>query len=139
MGGYTCSSTRASSDCRRIRYVADTSGATNQGTWKDSAPPTADRYHSSTSLKRGKTPQHPALEIVASTQQETSDLETAGVCNKQCTRLDMNKVLFESFGGSEITDVILEDASKLFSENYGIWGKGSGRAGWQHTPPPLHN
>ncbi|KAB5513552.1 hypothetical protein GE09DRAFT_904376, partial [Coniochaeta sp. 2T2.1] len=43
--------------------------------------------------------------------------------------LDMNQILFESFAGSEITDVILEHASKLFSENYGIWGKDSGRAG----------
>ncbi|KAB5560316.1 hypothetical protein GE09DRAFT_1173009 [Coniochaeta sp. 2T2.1] len=40
----------------------------------------------------------------------------------------MPLILFESFAGSEITDVILEHASKLFSENYGIWGKDSGRA-----------
>jgi hypothetical protein len=33
----------------------------------------------------------------------------------------MEKKVFERFDGSQVTDEMLEEASKLFSENYGIW------------------
>lgn len=35
----------------------------------------------------------------------------------------MGKQIFEKFGGGEVTDDMLEEASQLFSENYGVWGK----------------
>ncbi|KFG78567.1 hypothetical protein MANI_002995 [Metarhizium anisopliae] len=40
-----------------------------------------------------------------------------------------SQILFETFTGKDITDAVLEEASTLFSENYGIWGKGSSREG----------
>ncbi|KAI9653329.1 MAG: hypothetical protein M1829_001314 [Trizodia sp. TS-e1964] len=35
----------------------------------------------------------------------------------------MEKTLYEGFNGDEVTDEMLADASKLFSENYGVWGE----------------
>jgi len=35
----------------------------------------------------------------------------------------MGKKLFERFDGSRVTDSMLQEASQLFSENYGIWGE----------------
>ena len=35
----------------------------------------------------------------------------------------MAKQIFEMFDGHELTDTMLEEAAKLFNENYGIWGK----------------
>ena len=36
---------------------------------------------------------------------------------------DMSKQTFEKFDGHEVTDDMLKAATKLFNENYGIWGK----------------
>jgi hypothetical protein len=33
----------------------------------------------------------------------------------------MAKKLYEGFNSDEVTDKMLEEASKLFSENYGVW------------------
>ena len=35
----------------------------------------------------------------------------------------MDKKLYEGFSGEEVTDEMLEEASELFSENYGVWGE----------------
>lgn len=35
----------------------------------------------------------------------------------------MNKKVYEGFKSDEVTDEMLEEASKLFSENYGVWGE----------------
>ncbi|KAI9892934.1 MAG: hypothetical protein M1814_000818 [Vezdaea aestivalis] len=35
----------------------------------------------------------------------------------------MARYLFEKFTGADLTDLMLNDASKLFNENYGVWGK----------------
>ena len=35
----------------------------------------------------------------------------------------MEKQIFEKFEGLEVTDVMLEEAARLFNENYGIWAK----------------
>lgn len=35
----------------------------------------------------------------------------------------MEKRYFERYDGSQITDSMLQEASQLFSENYGVWGK----------------
>lgn len=35
----------------------------------------------------------------------------------------MAKQIFERFDGRELTDNMLEEAAKLFNENYGIWGE----------------
>ena len=35
----------------------------------------------------------------------------------------MAKQIFERFDGYELTDNMLEEAAKLFNENYGIWGE----------------
>lgn len=37
-------------------------------------------------------------------------------------RPNMAKQVFEKFDGRELTDSMLEEAARLFSENYGIWG-----------------
>lgn len=46
----------------------------------------------------------------------------------------MAKRLFERFDGHELTDSILEEAAKLFNENYGIWGEVPTNP--IHTPKP---
>jgi hypothetical protein len=35
----------------------------------------------------------------------------------------MEKKVFERFDGSQVTDEMLEEASKLFSDNYGVWSE----------------
>lgn len=35
----------------------------------------------------------------------------------------MNERRFKSFDGDRITDDMLTEAAKLFSENYGVWGE----------------
>ena len=35
----------------------------------------------------------------------------------------MSRVTFEVYDGDEITDSMVQEASRLFSENYGIWSK----------------
>ncbi|KAF2841088.1 hypothetical protein M501DRAFT_1002195 [Patellaria atrata CBS 101060] len=37
--------------------------------------------------------------------------------------LNMEKKVYETFNSDEVTDEMLEEASKLFSENYGVWGE----------------
>ncbi|KAI1739674.1 hypothetical protein F4680DRAFT_421165 [Xylaria scruposa] len=43
--------------------------------------------------------------------------------------IKMAKWLFETFPGTEVTDHMLSEAAKLFSENYGVWGKTSPLSG----------
>jgi hypothetical protein len=45
------------------------------------------------------------------------------------TSLNMSKQLFEKFDEGEITDDMLVEASQLFNENYGIWGKDAAKSG----------
>jgi hypothetical protein len=35
----------------------------------------------------------------------------------------MEKQLFEKCDGSQVTERMLEEASQLFSEHYGVWGE----------------
>ena len=35
----------------------------------------------------------------------------------------MEESTFKVFEGSQVTDFMLEEATQLFNENYGIWGK----------------
>ncbi|MCJ1257951.1 hypothetical protein MMC24_005779 [Lignoscripta atroalba] len=35
----------------------------------------------------------------------------------------MTKKVFEKYDGGQVTDSMLQEASRLFSENYGVWGK----------------
>ncbi|TLD19497.1 hypothetical protein E2P81_ATG07114 [Venturia nashicola] len=37
--------------------------------------------------------------------------------------LNMDKKLYEGFKSDEVTDEMLDEAAKLFSENYGVWGE----------------
>lgn len=46
----------------------------------------------------------------------------------------MAKQLFEIFDGFEVTDPMLEEAARLFNDNYGIWGKDPASSG--STPKP---
>lgn len=39
------------------------------------------------------------------------------------SRLKMAKKVYERYDGSQVTDDMIQEASKLFSEHYGIWGK----------------
>jgi hypothetical protein len=41
----------------------------------------------------------------------------------------MTTQTYKTVPGHEVTDTMLEEAAKLFSENYGIWGEHSGKAG----------
>jgi hypothetical protein len=36
--------------------------------------------------------------------------------------LKMTEKIFRKFDGNEVTDSMIQEAAKLFSENYGIWG-----------------
>ena len=35
----------------------------------------------------------------------------------------MTKTVFEMYNGDQVTDSIVQEASQLFNENYGIWSK----------------
>ena len=37
--------------------------------------------------------------------------------------LSMERQLFEKYNGSQVTDSMLQEASQLFSEHYGVWGE----------------
>jgi hypothetical protein len=37
----------------------------------------------------------------------------------------MTKKVYEKYNGDQVTDSMLQEASELFSENYGIWGNGA--------------
>lgn len=39
------------------------------------------------------------------------------------TDLSMSKLVFEKYDGGEVTNDMLAEASQLFNENYGIWGR----------------
>ncbi len=39
----------------------------------------------------------------------------------QSRRLNMEKRLFEKYDGSQVTESMLQEASQLFSDHYGIW------------------
>jgi hypothetical protein len=41
--------------------------------------------------------------------------------------LRMARTVYEKHDGSQLTDEMLQEAAKLFSENYGVWGKGAAR------------
>lgn len=43
------------------------------------------------------------------------------------SRLRMEVKIFQKFDKDHITDDILQEASQLFSKNYGVWGKGAAR------------
>jgi hypothetical protein len=47
---------------------------------------------------------------------------------------NMAKQVFERFDGHELTDNMLEEAVKLFNENYGIWGEDPTNP--RHAPKP---
>ncbi len=46
----------------------------------------------------------------------------------------MAKQLYETFIREQVTDAMLDDAARLFSENYGTWGECSGRPGEAISP-----
>ena len=46
----------------------------------------------------------------------------------------MKQVLYEICPGDQATDAMLDDAAKLFSENYGIWGEHSHKPGTKQPP-----
>lgn len=35
----------------------------------------------------------------------------------------MERQVFEKYDGGHVTEVMLEEAAVLFSENYGVWGE----------------
>jgi len=37
--------------------------------------------------------------------------------------LNMDEKIFQRFTDSQVTDDMLQEASRLFSENYGVWGE----------------
>jgi hypothetical protein len=37
--------------------------------------------------------------------------------------LNMEKQVYEKFDGSQVTESMLEEASQLFNEHYGVWGE----------------
>jgi len=38
-------------------------------------------------------------------------------------RSNMEKQVFEKYDGSRVTENMLQEASQLFSEHYGVWGE----------------
>jgi hypothetical protein len=43
-------------------------------------------------------------------------------------RLNMEKQLIERYDGSQVTESMLQEASQLFSEHYGVWGEHAAQA-----------
>ena len=41
----------------------------------------------------------------------------------QSRRLNMEKQLFEKYNRSQVTESMLQEASQLFSNHYGVWGE----------------
>ena len=41
----------------------------------------------------------------------------------QSRRLNMEKQVFEKYDGSQVTEIMLQEASQLFSDHYGVWGE----------------
>lgn len=39
------------------------------------------------------------------------------------SHLEMDKKVYEGFKSDDVTDEMLDEAAKLFSENYGVWGE----------------
>ena len=37
--------------------------------------------------------------------------------------LKVTKTIYEKYDGSQVTDSMIQEASQLFSENYGVWGR----------------
>lgn len=35
----------------------------------------------------------------------------------------MERALFEKYDGSQVTELMLQEASQLFSEHYGVWNE----------------
>jgi hypothetical protein len=35
----------------------------------------------------------------------------------------MERQVFEKYDGGQVTEIMLEEAAVLFSENYGVWGE----------------
>jgi hypothetical protein len=48
---------------------------------------------------------------------------TAPISRKRKSTLNMHSQLFQKFTSDEVTDEMLEEASQLFSENYGTWSE----------------
>ncbi|KAI1127346.1 hypothetical protein F5Y10DRAFT_242837 [Nemania abortiva] len=85
------------------------------------------------SLKEGHSParkpsphHHPRVTFL--TQPEVVIIESSQA-NRPKNRIKITKQLRESFPGTEVTDHMLSEAAKLFSENYGVWGKASPLSG----------
>ncbi|GAP85321.2 hypothetical protein SAMD00023353_1002010 [Rosellinia necatrix] len=76
---------------------------------------------------RKSSPRHPPR-VTFLTQPEVAIIESSRA-NRQGNRIKMSKQVFEAFPGTEVTDHMLSKAAKLFSENYGVWGKASPLAG----------
>ena len=76
--------------------------------------------------------------VAFSPQPDISIIPSLGISRKRRRGLTMGEVVYRSFVGKQITEEILEEASRLFSENYGTWGINSGRAGSRQNPYPIH-
>lgn len=37
----------------------------------------------------------------------------------------MNEKIYQKYDGSQVTETMLQEASELFNNNYGVWGKGA--------------
>ena len=48
---------------------------------------------------------------------------------RQQSSVSMSTQFYQTFTGDSITDSMLSEAAKLFTENYGTWGKLSERSG----------
>ncbi|KAM5348931.1 hypothetical protein ACJ41O_008754 [Fusarium nematophilum] len=62
---------------------------------------------------------------------QLASLPTAGNLGRR--RPAKMSLLFQTFSRTDITNEMLRDAAKLFTENYGIWGSGSDLCGKRVT------
>jgi len=49
----------------------------------------------------------------------------------------MSKIVYEKYNGGEVTNAMLAEASQLFDENYGIWGRDAAKTGAFAKPSEL--
>ncbi|QSS60251.1 hypothetical protein I7I51_05048, partial [Histoplasma capsulatum] len=88
-------------------------GCVPNGTQSPSAEPSKSSLSSTSS-----SPAHPTVKFLLAPSVTLID---SSWNTRKHSNVKMEKQLYETFSGDLVTDAILSEAAKLFSENYGTW------------------
>lgn len=61
--------------------------------------------------------------VAFSIQPDEEHIEKPPLERTRRSRLKMAKKVYEKYDATQVTDDMMQEASKMFSEHYGIWGK----------------